>query len=126
MSGLLLDSHVLIWWMQDPGLIAAPARETIRAAEVSVAVSTVALWEIAIKESNGKLKVDGDLWENMQREDMHLLPVFVQHIEIIKTLPFYHLDPFDRIMIAQAQREDMTMVTRDRFISAYDVKVLPA
>jgi PIN domain nuclease of toxin-antitoxin system len=121
---LLLDTHVLLWWLDDPGLLSADARKAITMGTNGVYVSAAAAWEIAIKKSLGRLEAPDDLERVMAEERFLPLPIRVPHALAVASLPPIHQDPFDRIQVAQAQLEDLTLVTRDATIPRYDVPVL--
>jgi PIN domain nuclease of toxin-antitoxin system len=120
---LLLDTHALIWWITDTP-IAPEAEGDIVDPGISVSVSAVSLWEIAIKEARGKLRVDGRVIDHIEGNGFEPLPISMEHAERAGGLPLHHQDPFDRLLIAQAQIEGLTLVTRDRYFDSYDVKVL--
>lgn len=121
----LLDTHTLLWYLLDDKSLSATARRTVDTEECFY--SKVSLWEIAIKQSIGKLRYKHSIpkiKDLCDQENFLNLTVTEEHIERIKTLPFIHGDPFDRILVAQAQSEDFTIITRDKFIPQYDVKTL--
>ena len=89
-------------------------------------LSIAAIWEIAIKLSGGKLELPGTLQAAVDGMAAEMVPVTLAHIGRVQTLPFHHRDPFDRMMIAQAMEEGLTIVTRDRVFQSYGVPVLPA
>ncbi len=91
---------------------------------VSVAVSTANIWEIAIKQAIGKLSIDGRVIDHLERNGFERLAISLEHGERTASLPLHHKDPFDRVLVAQAQIEGLTLVSRDRHFDAYDVKVL--
>lgn len=122
---LLLDTHALLWWLADAEL-APQAREKIADPANTVAVSAVSAWEISIKKALGKLSAPGDLLEQVQASDFSPLPIAIDHALAAGQLPRHHEDPFDRMLIAQAQLEQMTIVTRDKRFADYDVAVLAA
>lgn len=121
---LLLDTHVLLWWASGSGLSEA---ETAAIADPNnlVYVSTASIWEISIKQQLGKLEVDGDL-DAIVEEDFEMLEIGLSHARLAGQLPTHHRDPFDRMLIAQATLQDLTIVTRDRHFMAYDVSVWSA
>ncbi|ONI70438.1 twitching motility protein PilT [Actinosynnema sp. ALI-1.44] len=123
---LLLDTHVLLWWLSGSGDLAESAENAIAEAENDSVVSVATMWEISIKQSTGKLKVDGDLRQHMRDQYFQELPVVGDHAVAVRDLPLHHKDPFDRLLIAQARCEGLTLVTADKAISAYDVPILPA
>ena len=116
---LLLDTHILVWVMQDAKALKPKARHLIDAAD-SVHVSSVVLWEVAIKAALGKLKIDSDLLDAMLlRMAFKPLPVSWQHARALRNLPSLHRDPFDRMLIAQAVSEPMHLLTSDAALAAY-------
>jgi PIN domain nuclease of toxin-antitoxin system len=116
---LLLDTHVVLWAMQDSKLLSTVARKQMRAAE-AVHVSAVSLWEIAIKASLGKLAVDSEaLEEQLGNAGFQPLPITWQHTVQVRKLPTHHRDPFDRMLIAQAMSEPLRLLTHDAGLRAY-------
>ena len=122
---LLLDTHALLWFVEDNTRLSARARRRIEAEQGRVLVSAVSLWEIAIKSSLGKLtmKVPFDelVTEQLQRNAMEILPIAPPHLTRLHALPFHHHDPFDRMLAAQALAELMTLVSCDTAFDAYGV-----
>ncbi len=125
MTGFLLDTHVLLWWLVGEALSPA-AQVVLEAPGQVVRVSAVTAWEIAIKQSKGQLEVAEDYLDVVQEQGLQFLPVEVRHAVSVRDLPMHHRDPFDRMLVAQAQVERLTLMTRDRRLTAYDVKVLAA
>lgn len=123
---LLLDSHVLLWWLQGSGGLSFDATAAIRSRTNDVYVSVATIWELAIKQSLGKLKVDVDLREHLRGQGFEELAILGEHAAAVQTLPRHHQDPFDRLLVAQARCEGMTLVTYDRAMTAYDVSLLLA
>ncbi|HKR50256.1 MAG TPA: type II toxin-antitoxin system VapC family toxin [Pseudonocardiaceae bacterium] len=123
---LLLDSHVVLWSLQRPERLPKEAVAAITDPVNSVDVSVASLWELAIKQSLGKLRVDGDLREHLTLQSFSELPVLGEHALAVRDLPRHHRDPFDRLLIAQARCEGLTIVTADRAFAAYDVPIMPA
>lgn len=123
---LLLDTNVLLWALTSPDRLSAAAAEAIEDVENRVYVSVVSPWEISIKTSRGNLPALNDLGPKL--DDMHfdLLPIALPHAKAIESLPRHHGDPFDRMLIAQAQIEGLTIVTSDRQMRRYPVALLPA
>ncbi|MDW4896779.1 MULTISPECIES: type II toxin-antitoxin system VapC family toxin [Streptomyces] len=120
---LLLDTHVALWWLSDSDELSDPVKELLDT-EPSVHLSAVSAWEIAIKQSLGKLDGPDDLAERVRDSQFTALPITAGHGVRAGRLPALHRDPFDRILVAQAQIEGMTVVTRDKWIPQYDVPVL--
>ena len=122
---LLLDTHALLWWLADEGLN-SQAREAIADPDNLVAVSAASAWEISIKQAFGKLTAPDDLEQQLQAGGFTALPISIAHGIAAGRLPRHHEDPFDRVLIAQAMAEGMTIVTRDKRFDNYAVALLPA
>jgi PIN domain nuclease of toxin-antitoxin system len=122
---LLLDTHVLLWWLADIEL-APRARDEIADPANTVAVSAASAWEISIKKALGKLSAPDDLVQQIQASDFAPLPIEISHALAAGQLPRHHDDPFDRMLIAQAQTDQLTIVTRDKRFADYDVAVMSA
>jgi PIN domain nuclease of toxin-antitoxin system len=122
---LLLDTHALLWWLADEGLN-APAREAIADPANLVAVSAASAWEISIKKALGKLAAPDDLEQQVQDGGFEALPISLAHGVAAGLLPRHHDDPFDRMLIAQAIAEGLTIVTRDKRFDDYGVALLTA
>lgn len=115
---LLLDTHTFVWWDNDE--LPAAVRDRIRSAEM-VCVSAASAWEIAIKSALGKITARGALATALDDYGFDALPITVAHADAVRTLPRHHRDPFDRLLIAQARIEDLTIVSRDPVFRAYEV-----
>jgi len=122
---LLLDTHVLLWWLADDPALSKRARALI-ANEPEVFASAASAWEIAIKRALGKLEAPEDLPSALEAGGIRRLPIDFQHAATAGALPRHHDDPFDRILVAQARLEGLTLLTSDARISKYAVTVLPA
>jgi PIN domain nuclease of toxin-antitoxin system len=124
---LLLDTHVWIWWYTDDDRLGRRTRTLIKHAE-DVRVSAASAWEMAIKRSLGKLAFDSpiDLGAEIERDGFIELPITMAHAEATLTLPLAHRDPFDRMLIAQAQTEGLALVTVDDALAHYDVPIVDA
>lgn len=123
MSRLVVDTHALLWWLADDAALSEPARASIADPANVPVVSVASLWEIAIKQSLGKLDAPADLPEIIVAEGFTLLPVGAQHAWRVRELPFHHRDPFDRLLIAQAMTERVPILTADASFAVYEVDV---
>jgi PIN domain nuclease of toxin-antitoxin system len=121
---LLLDTHIVLWWLSDDPTLAAELKDRLDH-EPDVYVSAVTIWEVAIKQSIGKLKPD-DLPERVRASGFRHLAITAEHGIAAARLPLLHRDPFDRMLIAQANAEQLTLVTRDPEIAKYDLEILTA
>jgi PIN domain nuclease of toxin-antitoxin system len=123
---LLLDIHTFLWFVNDDPKLSATARLMIEDGDNEVLISVASIWEIAIKVSIGKLllteSVESFVTAQIERNDLHLLPIHMSHAVKVATLPFHHRDPFDRLLVAQALVEGMALVSADRMFSKYRVK----
>jgi PIN domain nuclease of toxin-antitoxin system len=123
---LLLDTHVLLWSLADPDELRADARSALVDPANDVCVSAASTWEIAIKGARGKLRIPDDLSSRIAILRFSELPVTIAHSVEAGALPDHHRDPFDRMLVAQARAEGLTIVTRDRVLTLYDVETLAA
>lgn len=122
----IIDTHVLLWYLRNSGDLSELALNTINTTEL-IYTSVAPLWEIAIKQSIGKLDLDFSITqiENLCNEkDIQILPIKSKHLDKLKNLPKYHGDPFDRLIISQALAENLTIITRDSTIPNYPVRTL--
>lgn len=126
MTRLLLDTHILLWWLQDPSLLKNDARLSIANPRNVVLVSSASILEIAIKQSIGKLKLAASPEDFLQACRFHELPFSIAHASAVRNLPDIHKDPFDRMLIAQAQVETLILVSRDPLIERYQIALLAA
>ncbi|MEU5715487.1 type II toxin-antitoxin system VapC family toxin [Streptomyces sp. NPDC020403] len=122
---LLVDTHIALWWLEDSPELVDEVKHLIDT-EPTVYLSAATPWEIAIKQSAGKLGGPADLAERVRDCQLTPLPITAEHGVRAGQLPPLHRDPFDRIIVAQAQTEDLTVVTRDKWIPQYEVRVLSA
>lgn len=119
---LLLDTHVAIWW--DLGVPLAPRADRAIREAAEVYVSAASGWEIAIKASIGKLRTTRTLAALAADSGFTELPVTLRHAEGVRALPSLHGDPFDRLLVAQAVAEGLTLVTRDPAVLAYPARTM--
>jgi PIN domain nuclease of toxin-antitoxin system len=122
---LLLDTHVLLWWAEDDPRLPMVSDATIRSA-ATVFVSVATAWEIAIKISAGKLSLAMPLGDIVGEAGFEVLPITLEHTTEVARLPRHHRDPFDRMLVAQARHERLTLITHDRRLFAYDVAIIRA
>ena len=123
---LLLDTPVLLWWLSDSRRLSDEAQRHISDPAHSVWLSSAVLWEIKLKESLGKLTLPADFRTALETQGFEELPIAGAHAYRLGTLPGIHRDPFDRMLVAQALQEAMTIVTRDERIARYPVPILLA
>ena len=125
---LLLDTHIFIWWVDQPEKLSLAALSALEDEANELLLSVASVWEMQIKIQLGKLKLSLPLKEliNNQQEtnDLTVSPVALTHVLALDALPFHHKDPFDRLLIAQGILEGLTVVTADSQFSAYSVKLL--
>ena len=125
---LLLDTHILLWYLEGHASLPEAQRLMIEDRRNQVFVSVASLWEMTIKISIGKLDLMDDLAaiENiLNLQGIPILDIRISHLQCLLNLPFHHRDPFDRLIIAQAISESMTLVSHDAAFSAYSVSLLP-
>ena len=120
----LLDSHVLLWWLEDSPRIGAALHGTLGDPQVRVLVSAASVWEIGIKQALGKLRAPESVLDLLQDEGFEELAITARHAAAAARLPTLHRDPFDRMLVAQAHLDKLTLVTHDEAIRAYEVDVL--
>lgn len=121
---LLLDTHVLLWWLADDGRLPANARSAIADPEHRVLVSAASIWEISIKRAIGRLRSPTNLLAVLDECGFEVMPITAAHAELAGALPRHHDDPFDRMLVAQATIEGLTIVTFDERMTAYRVSRL--
>jgi PIN domain nuclease of toxin-antitoxin system len=124
LSALLLDSHTLLWWEADDSRLSERARERVEQTDSVVFFSAASLWELAIKRALGRLRLPDTLTSRLLDEGFQEVPITAAHGLLAGGLPRHHSDPFDRMLVAQARSEGLTIVTADARIAAYDVPVL--
>lgn len=124
---LLLDTHALIWWLEDAPRLGPVSRALIADADNDVLVSILSLWEITIKWRVGKLeRSGGHFGDLLDDQRIDLLPVTVEHVRALDALAFHHGDPFDHLILAQAEAERLTIVTSDRQMALYGIPCIDA
>ncbi len=122
---LLLDTQVVLWWLTDDQQLPDEIKDRLDR-EPDARVSAVTIWEIAIKQALGKVTAPADLAERVRDSGFRELPIRYDHAMAAGRLPLIHRDPFDRMLVAQARCEDLTLVTRDPRCQQYEVSILRA
>jgi PIN domain nuclease of toxin-antitoxin system len=127
---ILLDTHVLIWWVRDNARLGKSARSLIQSEETLVWISAASIWEISIKTALRRLEVlasfEAELHQELESSGFRPLMIDFDHAFAIRNLPLHHNDPFDRMLIAQAQCENLILITADPQIRVYDVRTIDA
>ena len=125
---LLVDTHVLIWMSSQPNRLSEHSVEVLENEANTVSASLLSFWEIAIKISIGKLDLKPNwiqlLQTFMRNNSVSSLPLRLEHCATLAALPFHHRDPFDRMLVAQAKSESLSLVSQDVVLSRYDVDVV--
>ena len=123
---LLLDTHVFLWWIGDSDKLSQSARDALTDSTNDLFFSTASAWEMAIKLRTGKLSLSEDLDRflptQLQRNAIQVIPIGLSHAMHVRRLPLHHRGPFDRMLVAQATLEEMTLLTADPWIRRYDVE----
>ncbi len=115
---LLLDSHIVLWWLSDDPRLSRKARRLVERAD-EVFVSAATTWELAVKVSLGKLRMPEGFLEVVEQQGFTHLPITPLHAMAVQSLPWHHRDPFDRILLAQATVEGLGLVTADEALAPY-------
>lgn len=125
---LLLDTHVFLWWIAGDPRLPSKINEIIRNVENKLFLSAASGWEIAIKANLGRLQLPSELKDFISEQlvinDIKSLPIQMKHALHVYTLPNYHRDPFDRLLVAQSQIENLPLITADAQIARYPVKII--
>ncbi len=117
----LIDTHVLLWWLADDLALSVKARNLISDGNHLIFVSSASVWEIIVKKSIGKLKAPDDIEKVLKENSFKELSITLQHVLMIENLPYHHRDLFDRMLIAQAKCDKLTLITADKKLALYDV-----
>ena len=124
---LLLDTNAFLWWVLDDSRLSTTARELIADPATEVLFSTVSGWEIAIKARTGRLDLPEDVpsfvLDQLRRNRFSVLPVELRHALRVHGLPDHHRDPFDRLLVAQAEIEAVPLLSRDPLLAAYGIEL---
>ena len=122
----LLDTHSLLWTIFEPEKLSAEAQEIILDRDNIIFISLISLWEISIKQNIGRLDIPEEFFEVVTKGGFEILSLNMLQIEQYRMLPLYHRDPFDRMLVIQAQLQKLILITRDSEISQYDVEIVKA
>jgi PIN domain nuclease of toxin-antitoxin system len=123
---VLLDTHVLLWWLEGSAQLPGSARALIADPENTIFVSAVSMWEIWLKQSLGKLRLSDGFEDALAAESFENLPLSAAHAREVARLPWLHRDPFDRMLLAQARVAGLRLLTSDEALAAYSEPVLLA
>jgi PIN domain nuclease of toxin-antitoxin system len=121
---LLIDSHAFLWWAEASPALGAAARNAIADPANEVLISIAALWELTIKQSSGRLTLPAEIETMVASQGFSVLSVTFIHLRRLAALTRIHMDPFDRMMIAQALAEGIPIATGDRIFTAYGVQIV--
>ena len=124
---LLLDTHAFIWWSSGPEMLSKKVLAAFEDRENELTLSVASIWEMQIKVQLGKLDITDPLKDliaiHQKGKDLQILPIFLNHVLALENLPVHHRDPFDRILIAQANAEKQFIVTKDQIFKEYTVQL---
>ena len=123
---LLLDTHVAVWWFNDPRKVRADARAALEDSSSEAFLSAASVWEAGLKQATGRLNLPRQLDDLGRSGGLIELPISWDHARVAAELPRLHGDPFDRMLVAQALLEGLVLVTRDLLVTQYDVATMPA
>mgnify|MGYP001119816113 CR=1 FL=1 len=123
---LLLDTHILLWWLDDSPDLSDAERRAIADPGNLIIISAAVIWEIRIKQALGKLEIPSNFYRVIKDQGFELLSITADHADAAGDLPLHHRDPFDRMIIAQAGLEGLRIITRDTVFKSYDVALLGA
>lgn len=125
---IILDTHAFIWWDSNISKLSPKALQLCQDPENSLVLSTVSIWEMQIKHQIGKLRLNLPLYDIVEAQEktngLEILPIIPAHVFALASLPHYHQDPFDRIVIAQARVEKAILLSRDAAVQQYPVDIV--
>lgn len=124
--GYLLDTNIFLWWLNGDRELKYSVKQVIADSQNVIYISLISAWEISIKHKIGKLPLKTSLKRCFEVSGFHVLPLNLEHIFKLDTLPLFHKDPFDRMLIAQSVVENLTLITTDEKMGKYKVNVLKA
>lgn len=122
---LLVETHILLWSAQNPERLPGTVQKALLSPQNTLYFSILSLWEIATKKRIGKLTLEEGFTESLPASDYHMLDLTLAHIEHYESLPLHHRDPFDRMLIAQSQVENLTLMSHDKTLQPYGINLLP-
>jgi len=122
----LVDSHVLVWWLSEPQRLSPVAREVMEDASNELFLSVGSVWEIELKRAKGRLEMPAGYLDHLKAEGFRVLSIEDGHVCAASALPEHHSDPFDRLIVAQAQQEGLVLLSRDSQLARYRVPLLEA
>ena len=121
----LLDTHILLWVSQDSKLLSKYAKSLVTNGDNDVYFSTASIWEIMIKKNTGKFKIDvAEFMRDISDMNIFELPIKIEHVLTLETLPNHHKDPFDRILVAQSLTEPLKLLTHDKILQQYSTDLI--
>jgi PIN domain nuclease of toxin-antitoxin system len=120
----LLDTSTFLWGMEKSSRVSVAARDALSDTSNRLLLSIASIWEISIKVGLGKLKTPDDFQDVLPKLGVELLPISLQHTAAVRTMPFHHRDPFDRMLVAQARSEQAVVLTSDPMFARYGVATL--
>lgn len=120
----LLDTQVFIWWMEKSSRLSRAWFGLLTGADNQIFLSVASVWEMMIKQKKKKLRLPTKIELGIRQSGFGLLPIELVHVLAVGKLPLYHQDPFDRILIAQAQVENLTLISADKKMARYKIKLL--
>ena len=123
---LLIDTHVLLWWLDDHPTLSKKAKDAIADGKKLVFISAVVIWEIRIKQKLEKLEIPNNFRKVLDSQPFEQLDITVEHAHAVGDLPTHHRDPFDRMLVAQTKVEHLTLVTRDIRLKKYKIPIIEA
>ena len=123
----LIDTQILIWVMHnDRERLSGKILDLLEKEKENCSISIASLWEMTIKKSLEKLKIDDAFLRIVQGLDVPVMPVTIDHLQVLQVLPYHHKDPFDRLLVAQAICEGLALITSDKHLERYDAKIILA
>lgn len=115
----LIDTHIFLWWNCDSKKLTKKNKNLLSDSNNIIFFSSVVSWEIIIKKSLGKLEFNDDLFEVVRNNGFQMLPISFEHTVCLEKLPMLHKDPFDRLLVAQAKADGLTIISQDDFVNQY-------